>query len=165
MAIDHFHFCPTRCTLTTLTPNSSRVVADGFGRPNGIAGNADGSRIYIGDTGANVGNGTADLQGPRTIYAYNRCGPMLRNRSVCTILSTFRSGPDGIKVDTKGNVWSGIAGEGVVIWNPDGTLLGSIPLNTTVGKVGFGEPGELFVMGEMNICKIVSSTDVVGVNV
>ena len=50
---------------------SNRVVADGFGRPNGLARNAEGTKIYIGDTGANIGNGTVDVQGPRTIYVYD----------------------------------------------------------------------------------------------
>ncbi|KAK3625720.1 hypothetical protein LTR56_020224 [Elasticomyces elasticus] len=61
-----------------------RVVADGF--PNGIKASPDGSTIYIGDTGAQIGNGTLDFQGPRTIYAFDRVAP------------------DDIKVDSHGNL-------------------------------------------------------------
>ncbi len=45
--------------------NRSRVLADGFGRPNGLAANVDDSVVYIGDTGADIGNKTIDYQGPR----------------------------------------------------------------------------------------------------
>ena len=43
--------------------NDSRVVADGFGRPNGLAASADGKKVYVGDTGASIGNNTLDFQG------------------------------------------------------------------------------------------------------
>ena len=72
----------------------NRVVADGFGRPNGIAINAEGDKIYIGDTGASVGNGTTDLQGPRTIYVYDRDGLMLSNRRVFAMPNQAPTGPE-----------------------------------------------------------------------
>jgi gluconolactonase len=80
-----------------------RVVADGFGRPNGLAASADQRTIYIGDTGAMIGNGTEDYQGPRTIYSYDRDGHFLSNRRVFAIPSALRSGADGIKTDRQGN--------------------------------------------------------------
>ena len=145
--------------------NDSRVVADGFGRPNGMAANDDGTKVSIGDTGANIGNGTTDYQGSRTIYAYDRCGSFLTNRHVFAMPQGFASAPDGIKVDTQGNVWAGVAGEGLVVWSFEGTLLGSIKLKGTIGNLGFGTPGELFVLGGNRIYKIKVSSKVIGVGV
>lgn len=143
---------------------SNRVVADGFGRPNGITTNAKGDRIYIGDTGANVGNGTVDLQGPRTIYVYDRCGGFLSNRRVFAMPDILNSGPDGIKVDTKGNVWSGVLNEGVIVWNAEGEQIASVELKGVIGNIGFGEPGELFVTAGNRLYKIILPDDVVGIN-
>ena len=128
--------------------NETRVVADGFGRPNGLAVNAAGDTIYVGDTGAQVGNGTTDFQGPRTIYAYDRRGGFLVNRHVFAMPPAFASAADGIKVDTQGNVWAAITGDGLLVWNAGGTLLGRIDLGgENLGDLGFGEPGEVYVMG------------------
>ena len=140
-------------------------MADDFGRPNGIAASADGKTVYIGDTGASVGNGTTDSQGPRTIYAFDRSGSFLTDRHVFAMPKALRSAADGIKVDTKGNVWGGIAGAGLAVWNCDGTLLGSIPLGGITGNIGFGRPGELFVLGGDRIYKFKLSKKVVGVGV
>lgn len=104
------------------------------------------------------------FQGPRTIYVYDKCGPMLSNRRVFAMPNGLESGPDGIKVDTKGNVWSGVVKIGVVVWDSDGKLLGSIDLKGTIGNIGFGEPGELFVLGGDRLYKIILSSDVIGVN-
>ena len=82
--------------------------------------------------------------------------------------NALQSGPDGIKVDTMGNVWSGVNAEGVVVWNSEGTLLGSIELSgkgVAIGNIGFGEPGELFVCGGDRLYKILLSKDIVGVRV
>ena len=78
----------------------------------------------------------------------------------------IESAADGIKVDTLGNVWggvAGIAGGALVVWNSGGTLLGSIELRGTIGNLGFGKPGELFVLGGDRIYKIKLSKKVIGV--
>ncbi|KAK5739789.1 hypothetical protein LTR17_005075 [Elasticomyces elasticus] len=72
------------------------------------------------------------------------------------------SAPDGIKVDSHGNVWAAVFGNGVYVWDAEGTLLGAVALPGTVGKLGFGEPGELFVLGGDRIYKLVVSDSVVG---
>ncbi|KAH8835046.1 protein AkeP [Flagelloscypha sp. PMI_526] len=126
---------------------SVKVVADQLIRPNGIAINADDSVIYIGDVGASPGDGSLDVQGPRTIYAYDHKGTFLQNRRVFAMPDGLKTGVDGMKVDNMGNVWGGVTGEGVSVWDKDGILLGKIALDGNIANLGFGEPGELFVMG------------------
>ena len=144
--------------------NDLRVVADGFGQPNGITFGNDGATAYIGDTGANIGNGTVDYQGPRTIYAYDRQGKFLGNRHVFAMPNAAGSAADGIKTDSQGNVWAGVNGEGLVVWNAEGTLLGSVELEKSenIGNLGFGEAGELFVLGGRKLFKVLVSQSVVG---
>ena len=72
------------------------------------------------------------------------------------------SGPDGIKVDTRGTVCVGVLGVGVVVWDAEGTLLGSIGLEGEIGMIGFGEPGELFALAGDRLYKILLSESVVG---
>ena len=52
--------------------------------------------------------------------------------------------------------------QAVDVWDAGGTLLGSIKLSGAVGDLGFGEPGEVYVMGGDRIFKIVVSPSVMG---
>ncbi|KAK5722329.1 hypothetical protein LTR15_005558 [Elasticomyces elasticus] len=153
---------PNQVYLFNPSTNDVRVVADGFGRPNGVKASPDGGTIYIGDTGAQVGNGTLDFQGPRTIYAFDRVGKFLSNRRIFAMPQALASAPDGIKVDIHGNVWAAVFGKGVYVWDAEGTLLGTVALPGTVGNLGFGESGELFVLGGDRIYKLRVSDSVAG---
>lgn len=58
--------------------------------------------------------------------------------------------PDGIQIDTNGNVFAG-CGDGVQVWNDEGTLLGKFFLGTTSANMVFAGPGKLVIMGETAI--------------
>jgi gluconolactonase len=45
-----------------------RVIADGFGRPNGISFSPDEKTAYISDTAETIGDGSKDLTQPATMY-------------------------------------------------------------------------------------------------
>ena len=47
--------------------------------------------------------------------------------------------PDGLRVDTQGNVWTS-AGDGVQCFDSEGTMLGKILLPRTVANLTFGGP-------------------------
>lgn len=132
--------------------NATRVVADGFSEPNGLAFNADASVLYVTDTGAsNVDNAA----GPAVIYAYDvdsSLGPFLVNKRVFAYAPSGL--PDGIKVDAAGNVWSG-TGEGVSVWDKAGTLLGAIVVQDGVANFGFGSTERtLFVLNEKLLWRV-----------
>ncbi|KAK3110898.1 hypothetical protein LTR53_014346 [Teratosphaeriaceae sp. CCFEE 6253] len=138
-----------------------RVAADGFGRPNGLAVSPDGDTVYIADTGAQPAeNEPLDFQGARTIYAFDRVDGFLTNRRVFAMPQALASGPDGIKTDTYGNLWACVANQGVSVWDRSGMLLGNIAIDTAGGNLGFGEPGELFLLGGDTIYKISVATSV-----
>jgi gluconolactonase len=71
------------------------------------------------------------------------------------------SGPDGIKVDSKGNVYSGV-GDGVAVWDKTGELLGKILIEGGAGNLGFGEKGVLWVMRGYTLFRVGLSESVVG---
>jgi gluconolactonase len=48
--------------------------------------------------------------------------------------------PDGIQLDTMGNVYSG-CGEGAHVWNAEGTLIGKFYLNSTSAQMMFTKSG------------------------
>jgi len=129
---------------------SVRVVADGFDRCNGIAFNRDGTVAYITDTGASKGFLGFNQTEPATIYAFDvdSVTHAFKNRRVFAYIDT--GVPDGIQVDTKGNVYSG-CGDGVQVWNPSGTLLGKFFLGTTSANLVFAGKGQLVILAETKI--------------
>lgn len=154
--------------------NTTRVGADGFGRPNGITHSPDGSVLYVGDTGAKVGDGTTDFQGSRTTYgldikhlpngAGGTAGPFVTNRRVFAMPYDMGAN-DGLKTDLAGNVW-GLSLTGVYVWNPSGDLIGHIKVPTEDGgNFGFGRPGELFINGGNVLYRALLDESVIGTGV
>lgn len=131
--------------------NTTRVVADGFQEPNGLAFNADGSVLYVTDGSQSTTNPT----GTATIYAFDVLtspGTFLANKRVFAFAPSGI--PDGIKVDAKGNVWSG-TGAGIVVWNAAGTMLGEITISGGAANFGFGaDESTVFVLGEKLLWRV-----------
>lgn len=162
---------PNQVYLYSAATNTTRAVADGFGRPNGITHGPDGKTIYIGDTGASVGNGTIDNEGPRSTYAYDIVEysgqSFLTNRRVFAmpVIGAF----DGLKTDTMGRVWgyasSGTGVNELEVWSSGGELLGTINLPGEGGDVGFGEKGQVYAMGGNLLYRINVDESVVGTGV
>jgi gluconolactonase len=129
-----------------------RVMADGFGRPNGLCFSPDEKALYVTDTDWIHGDGSTDLSRASTIYAFDvisRHGsPFLANRRLFAMADTGI--PDGIKCDLAGNVYSG-CGDGLNVWSPGGTLIGKILLpgkNPGVANFCFTKPGEIVLLNE-----------------
>jgi gluconolactonase len=58
--------------------------------------------------------------------------------------------PDGIHVDTKGNVYVG-CGDGVQVYNPSGKLLGKIYLGSGVANFQFAGKGRMVILAETEL--------------
>lgn len=134
-----------------------RVVADGFGRPNGICFSPDEKICYITDTSTSRGSASDDPHQASTIYAFDvvtadgRWEPQLINRRVFAFIA--KGFPDGIKCDMKGNIYSG-CGDGVHVWNSYGTLIGKIATGDWVANFCFGEGGEMFICNETKVWRV-----------
>jgi gluconolactonase len=87
-----------------LTPDRKelRMVMDGFIRPNGIIGTADGRFLYIADIGAGK------------TYRFN----IQSDGSLFEKKLFVEMGSDGLTIDEKGNIY--LTGKGVTVFNPAG---------------------------------------------
>ncbi|KAG0697464.1 calcium-dependent phosphotriesterase [Suillus ampliporus] len=117
-----------------------RVVADQFVHPNGIAFTPDGKTAFITDTGMLGGFLGTNQTLPATIYQFdvNPSTQSFTNRRVFAYIDS--GAPDGIQLDTKGNVYAG-CGDGINVWNVEGALIGKFYLNSTTAELMFTKSG------------------------
>lgn len=123
------------------------VVADGFDMCNGLCFSPDYKTMYVTDTGAiqahdGPGDGhqfSFDPRKPSTIYAFDVVdGARLANRRTFAFCDS--GVPDGIKCDELGYVYSG-CGDGVHVWDPQGTLVGKIAAGSITANFCFVKGG------------------------
>ncbi|MGE5569049.1 MAG: SMP-30/gluconolactonase/LRE family protein [Rhodospirillales bacterium] len=108
-----------------ITPRGQlELIAKPKGRPNGIALSPDGRILYVANS---------DERNVRA-YDLDRSGRTSNER---VLVSNIEGGPDGMKVDEKGNLC--IAAKTLVIYSPDGKLLHSIELPETPSNCAFGD--------------------------
>jgi gluconolactonase len=127
-----------------------RVVATGFQKPNGIAFSPAGTTAYVTDTGASSVNPAVTETAPATIFAFDVDPDTeeFKNRRVFAYADT--GAPDGIQLDSEGNVYSG-CGDGVQVWNKSGTLLGKFFIGSLTPEVAFAGDGRLVILSEFRI--------------
>jgi gluconolactonase len=94
-------------------------------RPNGVTLSPDGKTLYVAVTD------------DRQIRAYDldRDGTASNER---VWISDLPGGPDGIRIDAKGDLF--IAARGVQVYSPDGKFLGKIATPVNPRNLAFGEP-------------------------
>ncbi|MAG13424.1 MAG: gluconolactonase [Spirochaetales bacterium] len=132
-------------------PGSGAValVADDFQMPNGIAFSPDEKSLYIADTGISHNN-----PGAHHIRRFR----VSEHRKITggEVFAEIDPGvPDGIRLDTDGNVWTSAA-DGVHCYSPDGELLGKIRVPETVANLAFGGPrrNRLFITATTSLYAI-----------
>ncbi|KAF4588058.1 hypothetical protein EYR38_010019 [Pleurotus pulmonarius] len=107
-----------------------RMVADRFVRPNGIAFTNDGKTAYV--------------------YAFD-VDPISERFVNHRVLAFVDAGiPDGLQVDMSGNVYAG-TGDGVQVWNPEGTLLGKFFVNMRTANMAFAGFGRLVILSQTKL--------------
>lgn len=109
------------------------VLARDFNMPNGIGFSPDQKRLYVNDSGEHHMR-VFDVAADGT----------LRNGRIFAVIkdSTLTGDPDGLEVDSQGNVYTAGPG-GVWVFAPDGTLMRriEIPVEHTT-NLAFGDDGE-----------------------
>jgi gluconolactonase len=110
-----------------------RIVADDFIKPNGLAFSPDEKTLYIADSGF-----SHDPKGPHHIraFAVSEDGRLSKGGLFAEISP---GSPDGLKVDTAGNVWTSCR-DGVICLDPSGAALGKIRIPQMVSNLTFGGP-------------------------
>ena len=97
------------------------IVADDFDRPNGLAFSLDEQQLYVSDTGA---------KNMRVLDVDTR-----HRAASSPSAPTAASTASGSTMD--GRIWTS-AGDGVHVYDPDGTLLGKVLIPETVANVAWG---------------------------
>ena len=113
------------------------VVADDLDKPNGLAFSPDGRLLYVADSGANQERGSYYPARPHHVVSYQVLdGRRLGSRRLFAVVTP--GFPDGLKVDAAGRVYVS-SSAGVLVYRPDGELIGEISLPGTVNFT-FGGP-------------------------
>jgi len=128
----------------------SKIIADDFVRPNGLAFSPDEKHLYVSDSGITHG-------GPAQIRKF--CAESGRISGGEVFVEDLAPGfVDGVRVDMQGNLWCatgwGDASEdGVRCYSPEGELLGKIHLPEPCSNVCFGgkKRNRLFMTAGMSV--------------
>lgn len=124
-----------------IAPNGSlHLLADNANRPNGLALSVDEKTLYVNDSASPP---------DRVVRAYDvqPDGSLKNHRIFVDMNGLPAGGPDGCKVDARGNLWvAGLLEDpaapirigNVLVYNPAGRLLGKILLPERALNVGFG---------------------------
>jgi gluconolactonase len=123
-----------------LTP----VITD-MTQPNGIGFSPDGKTLY-------VSNSMPDMH----IRAYDvgADGKLSNMRKLISYPGSAPDVPDGLKVDSAGNIWATGPG-GLRIISPAGKVLGQLIVPETVANVGFAEDGKtVYLTGSTSLYRL-----------
>ena len=120
------------------------VTESDLADPNGICFAPDFKTLYVISTGK--GPGDTGPGGTRSIYAFEVNGTKLAGKRVLTDMKVdgVQCGPDGMRADAFGNLWCSSNGPlgyaGVLVFTPDGKLIGRIRLPEVCANLAFGGP-------------------------
>jgi gluconolactonase len=129
------------------------AVATELEAPNGLGFSPDYKTLYVANARANSPIWKA--------YAVQADGSLDKGRVFADSSALYKQGdgvPDGLKVDVHGNVFATGPG-GVLVYSPDGTLLGRILTGVPTANVGFGEDGStLFITANHRVLRMRTLT-------
>ena len=129
------------------------AVATELEAPNGLGFSPDYKTLYVANARASSPIWKA--------YAVHADGSLDKGRVFADSAALYKEGdgvPDGLKVDVQGNVFATGPG-GVLVYAPDGTLLGRILTGVPTSNVAFGEDGStLFITANHRVLRMRTMT-------
>ena len=129
------------------------AVARELEAPNGLAFSPDFKTLYVANARAHSPIWKA--------YGVRPDGSLDQGRVFADSSRLYKQGdgvPDGLKVDEKGNLFATGPG-GVLVYAPDGTLLGRILTGVPTANVAFGEDGAtLFITANHRVLRLRTRT-------
>jgi len=138
-----------------LDPDGSlHLLADDFERPNGLAFSPDERTLYIDDSAR------AHIRA----FDCDAAGNLSNGRVFATMEGEGQGVPDGMKVDTEGNVYCTAVG-GIWVHSAAGTLLGKIIFPDQPANCGWGGPDWKTLFVTARPCVYRLRVDVAGVAV
>jgi len=115
-------------------------------RPNGLGFSPDGKTLYVANTGPEM------FIRKYPVAADGTVGP---GTNLITFTEADGPGvPDGLKIDTAGNVWASGPG-GITIVSPDGKKLGVIKLPEVAANIAWADDGKTaYITGSTSIYRV-----------
>ncbi len=107
--------------------------------PNGIAFSPDAKRLY-------VANGSKIA-----VFDVKPDGSVENQRDLFDLSTAKLDGPDGMKVDARGNVWAAGLKGAVAVISPDGKHLGNLRTGIRMANCAFGDDGKTLYITSGNI--------------
>ncbi len=154
---------PTQVYRLDANGTLDAVVKDNaIPNPNGLCFSNDYKRIYVASTGGNsFGPGSPAGKGDIWTADVSADGKSVSNVRlfVDPVIDGVRCGPDGLRCDIFGNLWSSsnagrnVGYSGITCWDPSGKLLGRIRLPEVIGNITFGGPkrNRIFMAGSTSL--------------
>jgi gluconolactonase len=127
--------------LYRIKPGEEAVLLAGdFDRPNGLALSPDEKTLYVADS----------RKGHLRAYQISRDGGVKGGDVLCDV-----PGPDGMKVDVRGNLYV-TSSDGISVFRADGTRLGAIAVPEKPANCAFGgkEMKTLFITARTGLYKV-----------
>lgn len=126
--------------------------------PNGIAFSPDEKTLYVAQSDPNASIWKT--------FPVKEDGTLGKGKLFFDATDKFKAGkpglPDGMAIDQHGNLFATGPG-GVLVFDPDGTHLGTIVTGEKTANCGFGEDGTvLYLTADMYLCRIPLSTKGLG---
>jgi gluconolactonase len=121
------------------------LLADDFGQPNGLCFSLDEQRLFVNDT---------DRQHIR-VFDVKPDGTLANSRVWAETKGPGQGAPDGMKIDTEGNVYCCGPG-GIHVFDPQGTCLGVINMPEYTANFCFGDDDfrSLFVTASTSLYRL-----------
>lgn len=119
-------------------------------QPNGLVFSPDGKKLYIDDS----------EQRNIRVYDFHPDGTLANGRIFGDEKAGPKDGePDGMKVDTEGNLYA-VGPKGVWVWNPQGVHLGTIVVSEQPANLAWGDAdfSTLYITAETSVYKIHTKT-------
>ena len=139
--------------------------------PNGILFSPDYKKLYVISTGKGPGDTGPGGKGEISVFDVG-ADHKLSNQKLFTdcVIDGVKCGPDGMRCDVDGNVWSSsnagraVGYSGVTVWNPAGKLIGRIRIPEVVANICFGGPkrNRLFIAASQSLYALYTSTQGAG---
>ena len=144
---------PFNAVFRVGTNGTTIAVVTDLEAPNGLGFSPDYKTLYVANARASSPIWMA--------YAVQADGSLDKGRVFADSSALYKKGdgvPDGLKIDVQGNVFATGPG-GVLVYAPDGTLLGRILTGVPTANVAFGEDGAtLFITANHRVLRLRTRT-------
>ena len=126
-------------------PKTSELLVDDFDRPNGLCFSLDESRLFINDT----------ARKHIRVFDVTPKGTITNGRVWAETKGDKPGAPDGMKIDSSGNVWCCGPG-GIHVFDPDGQLREVVEVPERTANFAFGDDDyrSLFITASTSLYRI-----------